>query len=280
VATPRHSNQRITLVMLLLVSVTVLTLNYRGEASRAVGHVRNGFSEVVSPFQRAAQFVLHPVGDVVSAAFHYGSLQTDNAKLRQENGALQRQLFANNYAERVAKSLAALDDLPFIGNLPTVHAQVTEESTSNFQPTVKLNQGWSSGVGVGMPVVAQSGLVGTVLSASKSTSTVLLLQDARQSVGVVDNVGHSFVLRGTGSGRSLTMKSGDASAIAVVRGTILTTTGQTNDNPAALYPAGIPVGVVATTQRAAGGVAVGTVTPLVNANTLDFVTVLQWLPSA
>ena len=53
-AVSRHSNQRITLVTLLLVSVTVLTLDYRGEASRAIGHVRNGFAQVVSPFQRGS----------------------------------------------------------------------------------------------------------------------------------------------------------------------------------------------------------------------------------
>jgi rod shape-determining protein MreC len=277
---PRHSNQRITFMMLILVSVTVLTLDYRGEANRAIGHVRHGFAQAVSPFQRAAQALLHPVGDVVSAAFHYGSLQTDNAKLRQENGALQRQLYADRYAARISNSLAALGNLPFIGNLPTVHAQVTEASTSNFQLTIELNQGWSSGVGVGMPVVAQSGLVGTIASASASTSTVLLLQDTRQTVEVEDNLGHSFVLRGAGSGDALTMTSGDATARTVARGAILTTTGQTNNNPAALYPAGIPVGTVASSQSAAGGVAVGTVTPLVDANTLDFVTVLEWLPSA
>jgi rod shape-determining protein MreC len=280
VAPPRHSNQRITLVMLLLVSLTVLTLDYHGEANRAIGHVRNGFAQVLSPFQRAAQAVLHPVGDVASAAFHYGSLQTQNAKLRQENGALERQLYANAYAARVAKSLAQLDNLPFVGSLPTVQAQVTEGSTSNFELTLELNQGWSSGVGVGMPVVGDSGLVGTILSASSSTSTVLLLQDTRQAVGVQDAVGHSFVLSGGGRGRALAMNAGGTGVAGVKKGTVLTTSGQTNNNPAALYPAGIPVGVVATSSTAPGGVAVGTVTPLVNTDALEFVTVLEWLPSA
>jgi rod shape-determining protein MreC len=280
VAATRHSNQRITLVMLLLVSVTVLTLDYHGEANRAIGHVRNGFAQVVSPFQRAAQAVLHPFGDVVSSAFHYGSLQTENAKLREANGALQRELYANEYAARVSQARAALNNLPFVGTLPTVPAQVTERSSSNFEATIELNQGWSSGVGVGMPVVGQGGLVGTVLSASASTSTVLILQDTRQALGVEDNVGHPFVLSGNGSGRPLLIKSGNAGSTALNKGVLLATSGQTNNNPAALYPAGIPVGVVATSTTGPGGIATGTVTPLVNIDTVEFVDVLEWLPSA
>ena len=279
-AAARHSNQRITLVMLLLVSITVLTLDYHGEANRAIGHVRNGFSQVVSPFQRAAQAVLHPVGDVVSAAFHYGSLQTENAKLRDANGTLQRELYANQYASRVAQARAALDDLPFVGALPAIPAQVTERSASNFELTLELNQGWSAGVGVGMPVVGQSGLVGTILSASASTSTVLILQDPRQALGVEDNVGHPFVLSGNGIGRPLLMKSGNAGGASIQKGVVLTTSGQTNNNPAALYPAGIPVGVVSTSTTAPGGIGTGTVTPLVNVDTVQFVEVLEWLPSA
>jgi rod shape-determining protein MreC len=280
VVAPRHSNQRITLVMLVLVSVTVLTLDYHGEANRAIGHVRNAFAQVVSPFQRAAQAVLHPVGDVASAAFHYGSLQTENAKLREQNGALTRELYADGYAARTAKSLTALDNLPFVGTLPTIPAQITERSSSNFESTLELNQGWSSGVGAGMPVVGQAGLVGTILSASQSTSTVLIVQDTRQAVGAEDNTGHAFILSGVGANHALEMKSANASSATVAKGEALVTSGQTNDNPAALYPAGIPVGVVASSSIAPGGVAVGKVTPLVNVDALQFVTVLEWLPSA
>jgi rod shape-determining protein MreC len=280
VAAPRHSNQRITLVILLLISVTVLTLDYHGEANRGIGHVRNGFAEALSPLQRAAQAVLHPVGDAVSAAFHYGSLQTENAKLREENGELERQLYANGWADSAATTVRALSGLPFVGSLSTIPAQVAEQSTSNFEPTLELNQGWSSGVGKGMPVVGQSGLVGTVLSASESTSTVLLLQDPRQVIGVEDGSGNTYVLSGAGIDTPLTLRSGSATSGSVTKGTVLTTSGQTNDNPAAIYPAGIPVGVVETSAGAAGGATTATVRPIVDDDTLEFVAVLEWLPSA
>jgi rod shape-determining protein MreC len=266
--------------MLLLISVTALALDYRGEASRAITHVRHGFDQAISPFQRAAQAALHPVGDVASAAFHYGSLQTENAKLRDENGILQQQLYANAYASKVAAALSALDNLPFVGNLPTVAAQVTDRSTSNFEPTIELDQGWSSGVGDGMPVVGESGLVGTVISASESTATVLLLQDTRQAVGVEDPSGHQYILSGAGADHALTLKSSATESVPVRVGAVVTTTGQTNNNPAALYPAGIPVGVVVTSSAQPGGVATGTVRPFVDTDTLDYVRVIEWLPSA
>jgi rod shape-determining protein MreC len=280
VAPARHSNQRITFVMLLLVSVTLLTLDYHGEANRAIGHVRNGFSEAVAPFQRAAQSTLHPVGDVVSAAFHYGALETENAKLRDQNGALQRQLYAYGYADRVSATLRSLGDLPFVGTLPTIPAQITERSSSNFEPTLELNQGWSSGVGDGMPVVGQAGLVGTIISASASTSTVLLLSDPRQAVGVQDAAGQPFEVSGGGAGRPLVLKSNTANPQSVANGTMLITSGQTNNSPAALYPAGIPVGVISSSKSAISDITTGSVRPIVNVDTLEFVTVLEWLPSA
>jgi cell shape-determining protein MreC len=118
-----------------------------------------------------------------------------------------------------------------------------------------------------------------VISASASTSTVLLLQDS-SAVGVEDGAGNAFVLSGAGVGNPLTLKSANASSVTIAKRTVLTTSGQTNNNPAALYPAGIPVGVVASSEVAAGGVTTGTVLPLVDDDALQFVTVLEWLPSA
>jgi len=72
---------------------------------------------------------------------------------------------------------------------------------------------------------------------------------------------------------------GTSSGTASV-GSELETTGQTNGSPATDFPAGLPVGRVASVHTSSSGALAGEVTPNVDVNALQFVAVLQWLPPA
>ena len=176
--------------MLVLASVTIITLDYHGEANRAINRTRNVFADAVSPLQRGVQAALHPLGDVVSAPFHYGELQTENDRLRAEIGTLDRELGSQSYAQNLEREVQLLRDVPFAGNLPEVPAMVIVTSTSNFEPTIEIELGSSSGVAVGMPVISGEGLVGTVTGVSGSTATVLLVTDPHQTILVADPSGN------------------------------------------------------------------------------------------
>jgi rod shape-determining protein MreC len=275
VAATRHTSQRLTLLMLVLASITVLTLDYHGEASRAIGHVRSGVADVFAPLQRGVAAALHPLGDVVSGSVHYGELETVNAQLRAEIGSLQRQASLDHYTLAAAEQITVLNRLPFV-QVPSVPAEVISEPSSNFDHTIEIHLGTSSGIGPGMPVVGDAGLVGTVLSASSSYATVQLLTDPRSTIGV--RVGSSF-FRATGTGRALdlqTLETGSG-ASAPRAGDRAVTSGQ--DNGA--YPPSIPVGVISSVAISASGVvSTITLTPLVNLSTIQYVSVLQWLPPA
>lgn len=267
--------------MLVLASITVLTLDYHGEASRAITHVRNGVVDVLAPIQRAIAATLHPVGDVVSGAFHYGQLQSQNAQLRVEQGALERQLYADRYASAVALEERDLEGQSYVANMASVPAEVIENSTSNFEYTVEIDRGTSSGVGDGMPVVGLKGLVGRVENAAKSTATVQLLTDKASSIGVVDSANNLYELAGEGEGNPLALQSFGSSPGPLRVGSMLLTSGQRNGQPASAYPPGIPVGVVHSAHVASGGLSTtASVTPIVDLDNLQYVVVLQWPPPA
>ena len=277
----RRTNQRVTLLMLVLASVTVLALDYHGEASRAIGHIRHGVAEVLSPFQRAVAAALHPIGDVVSGSIHYGELQTQNEQLRSKLGALNERLAANNIASESAKQVLSLAGLPFVGDTPTVPAEVISGPASNFEATVEINRGTSSGVGSGMPVVADGGLIGTVTSASANTATVRLISDHRSTVGVRDAKDDLFISSGGGLGHalSLTILPGGTNTTTVTarKGDLL----ETSTQDAGAYPAGIPVAMVSGVRTPVGGTPQAvSATPVVNLSDLGFVAVVQWVPSA
>jgi len=273
VAIVRGSNQRLTLLILLLVSLTVLTLDYHGSVSRGIGHLRNGVMDVLSPFQRGTTAVLHPIGDVVSGAIHYGQLETQNAQLRAQIGVLQRRTAQESYNLSAARQIEELGHLNFV-NVPSVAGQIVAPASSNIDQTIQIDLGSSAGVGPGMPVVGPSGLVGIIKSSSGSQSIVELVTDPRFNVAVL--LGSSF-FSATGNGTGLTLEQLVPHSAIPHRGQVAITSGQDNGD----FPPGLPVGTVSSvTTNSTGSLARLTVTPSVNISQLQYVSVLQWLPPA
>jgi rod shape-determining protein MreC len=276
VATSRRTNQRLTLLMLVLASITALTLDYRGSVAHGITHVRNGIHDALSPLQRGISFVLNPIGDVFAGAVHYGSLEHQNQSLRTELGNIRRQLAADRYAESQTEDVLALAHLPYVNGIPWIPAEVIGPATSNFQETIELDKGTSDGVGPGMPVVGESGLAGVVKTASSHTATVLLVNDASSSIAV--RIGGSGLYRAQGSGR------GRALDLSYVGGSTAARKGElvyTSGLGGGAIPAGIPIGVVASVKTSQTSAAASiSATPIVNFVNLQYVDVLQWLQPA
>ncbi|MGA8680832.1 MAG: rod shape-determining protein MreC [Acidimicrobiales bacterium] len=271
-----NTSQRLTLAILILLSVTAITLDYRGEASRAIKSVRNGARDAISPVQRVLADVLHPIGDLFSGAVNYGSAVKANEQLRNELGALRRQALENETAERQLQEILTEQNLPYVQNIPQLLAEVISGSSSNFQETFEIDRGTSSGVGVGMPVVAGPGLVGIVVSAGSSTSVVQAITDPDSSFGVSFGTPTSVaVANGHGAGYPLYLANVTAD-MRVHDGEVVYSSGVTG----ASLPAGIPVGTVESWQQQGGALTKTVqVRPFADLSGLNYVTVLQWFPA-
>jgi rod shape-determining protein MreC len=271
----RSARQRFVLVVATLLSVTIITLDQRGTASGVVGWLRDAAADAIAPVQSAASRVIDPVANVVDGIVHYGDLEEENARLRDELArARARAAAAANY-EREIKELSELYGLSFVGDVPSVAARVVNASPSNFELTVVLDKGTADGVAAGMPVVGGGGLVGRVVGASRHRATVLLLTDTDMRVGVrLGRSGDVGVARGRGQGERLVVDFIDAAA-EVARGEVAVTSGLQQS----VFPPGIPVGRVVRSFVAAGG-SQRTVLldPVVDFRRLTFVRVLQWSP--
>src|SRR5687767_3842441 len=78
----RGGRSRFTLVLLILTSITVLTLDFRG--SSAIQSVRNSASTVFSPVRDAASSAFSPATNAWDGLFHYGDLEKENEQLRAQ----------------------------------------------------------------------------------------------------------------------------------------------------------------------------------------------------
>jgi rod shape-determining protein MreC len=276
VAISRPSGSRTRLAVLILASVTLLTFGVRDVP--VIRDAREGAGNVLEPVVGAVQAVTRPVGNAWDGLTSDEGLESENRRLRRELEAAEAQAVAGQDAEQQMAELQRATDLPYVGDVPTITAQVVSGPRSNFSHAIEISKGTDDGIAVGMPVVTGGGLVGRVSRASGSTSTVELVTDPQFKVGVrVAGSGFLGTAEGRGRDEQLFVDTGIDPDSEVLPDTGLVTSGV--DRSA--YPAGIPVAKVSESRKAPGGLALELeARPLVDVDALTFVSVLQWEPAA
>ncbi len=278
-ATSRRSRRpRTTLLILVLASITIITLDARGGFHRVTSGLRTVASDAFSPVRSGVDDVIEPVGSFLAGAVHYGAVRQQNQKLQAEIDQLRSQRTAEVDTEQRLKQLSALSHLPFVGNLETVPAEVTNYGTSDFAATVDISVGRDDGVQLNMPVVGMGGLIGQVVQANHSTSTVRLITDGQSQVGVRYGPGANSlaVISGHGPGKPLSASLVPPNTPLAVGQTFIT-----SGLPNAEFPGDIPVATVVSTSNGATASQESVVLePRADLSHLRYVSVLLYGPSS
>lgn len=269
----RPARSRFTLILLILTSVTLLTLDFRGVG--VINKLRDGAADAIAPVQSLSDAVFAPVGRFVGGVVHRGRLEEENERLRRENDTLRGAALRADDAERERQALLSQLDLKGVESVPRVDARVVSTSPSNFELSIQIDKGTDDGVADGMPVVTGAGLVGRVIDASRSRATIRLIVDRDLNVGVrITSSGDVGVVRGTGFRRPLALDFVDPAA-AASKGDVVVTSGLQQS----IYPPGIPVGTIRSVDTKPGDLEQKiTVEPVVDFDRLAFVAVLLWSP--
>ncbi|MDA8081483.1 MAG: rod shape-determining protein MreC, partial [Actinomycetota bacterium] len=207
--------------------------------------------------------------------FNYSSLKKQNAILQDKISTLRNKESTANRLQSEVQALTSLANIPFAQGLKSISAVVDGYSPSNTQMTLNLDKGSSEGVKVGEPVVAALGLIGRVVSVTRSNSTVLLISDPSSSVGVTLGSSNQVGLAvGIGSYSSIRVELVDPGTPLYVGEPTYTSGLQ-----GGIFPPNLPVGDVAKYSSNLGSLQEQvTITPMVDLAHLQFVKVLDWLP--
>ena len=269
--TRRTGRSRATLIFLILLSITLITLDFRGD-SGIIDAIRDGATDALAPVRDVADNVFSPVGDAFHGITGYGGVRDENAKLRARIDELQGQALQGEAARRELQEALALLGVDFIGDIPTVAARVVGAPVSNFEQTIELDKGTSDGIGVDMAVVSGDGLVGRVVQVSRSRAMVRLITDPGSSVGVRFTRSNEVGIA-EGEGAQRKMSVGFVEINVELRARELAVTSGLNDS---VFPPGIPVGRVATAHASPGELQQDvTMQPVSDLSHLRFVRVLQ-----
>jgi cell shape-determining protein MreC len=176
--------RRPTIVALVLVTIALLTIDIRGSA--LLNSARRGFSQAFSPVRDAGNTVSKPFETIWHGIFDYSRVKRENDDLRDQVDAQKGiEIAAQAQTDAYAKLREQVKLPAYIGNAPTVLAEVTGRSASNFeQNTFEINAGAAQGVKPGMPVITSAGLVGRVSSVTNGHTIVRLITDPTVGVSV------------------------------------------------------------------------------------------------
>jgi rod shape-determining protein MreC len=274
VARSRRSRRTLTVVVLVVISLSLISLDLNGRTHSLTSGIKSVANDIYAPLHQGVLDVVSPIGSFFAGAFHYSSLQQENEQLQRTIGQLRASQAERGFDQAQLRQLLALQNLPFVGTLPTATAQTIDEYSSNFTATITLDKGRADGVDVGYPVVGAGGLVGQVIQSFHHTCIVQLITDGQSKVGVTFGNQLTGIVDGQGPGNDLTLDL-VAPHTPLTKGEPIYTSGL----DAAAYPSGIPVATVESFHTAAGASQeTVTVDPAANLGQLAYVDVLQWEP--
>jgi rod shape-determining protein MreC len=266
---------RVLLALLLLTSVSLITIDYRGGDSSPLDGLRSVAAAAFGPVEQVASAIASPVSDAVDRASRLGTGTEDVDRLTKQNQQLRQQLRTSELARNRAAELDKLLRLSGAGRYKVVPAQVIAiGAAQSFSWTVTIDAGRRDGIRPDMTVLNGDGLVGRVKTVGPTTATVLLAIDPDSSVGVrlEGSMQVGFTTgQGTANSSELDLRLLDGQS-GVASGDRLVTFGSQGDRP---YVPGVPVGQVTTVRGTPGSqTRTASVRPYVDFTSLDLVGVV------
>ena len=264
--------QRRALVLLVLLSVALITLDHRGDA---FGGLRSAAHSVVDPAERGVTTVTAPVGRFFGGLDDLGDSGSRIDALEKENAELRRRLREGELSTTRSAELQKLRLLTGRGGFTVVPATVTGLGPSiGFEWTVTVDAGRRDGIAVDQTVVNADGLVGRVKTVGDGSATVVLAVDPGSAVGVrLAGANALGLAAGNGLG-PLTFTPLDPATRVKVGDRLVT-----GPYGGSTYVAGLPVGEVTAVSGDPGAPArAATVRPYVSYASLDLVGIVLAAP--
>ena len=243
------NRSRLLLVLLLVSSLFLITLDLRGV--NLASSIRSGIATAFSPLESIASKIFSPVGNFTSDLKNFNQSKKKIEQLTKENDLLKSTQILDEDTVGQLSQLRNVLDLAGRGGYKVVAAKVINRgSSATFKQTITIDAGKSSGVGINMTVISDSGLVGVVKSVTSNSAIVLLMSDPTFKIGVrIAGTQSIGVVSGQG-GSTYLLQLLDATG-EIKKGDVLVARGSQDGKP---FVPGVPVGTVTTVQSNASSI--------------------------
>ncbi len=242
---PRRYQSIAVAAVLLIISLIILS--YSAVRLSETGLLRKMVLETAAPIEDAINISLKGLHDVWKRYLFLVGLEDENRRLRHENAVQNEQItrYREGYLEgiRLRKLLNVKEGFKH----RVVVARVIDNDRTTLFKTLLINKGTSDGLRVGLPVLADRGVVGRIIETSWHASRVLLMIDENSNIdALIQRNRAQGILQGAGSaGCNLKYIS---KVEDVQAGDVVLSAGL-----AGVFPKGLLLGVVTGASRREGG---------------------------
>ena len=237
--------------LLVLASLAMISVYFRESPNGGLHDFQSAGSSALRPFEIAANRVARPFEDAWNWTADIFHAKSENEKLRQQVKDLRQQAILNSQAVEDREALRRLvkiqraqayEDLA----QTAVTAEVISNPVSQFDQTMVIAAGSSSGIRVYDAVITERGLVGQVTKALDNTALVTLLTDKESAVTAKDQqTGAIGIVRHSQGPEDLLFLDSVYKDKLVNTGDVVVTAGkQSGKKLSSFYPRGIPIGQV------------------------------------
>ncbi len=232
--------RRTLLGALVLVSLLLITMDYRQGDDGPLGAVQQLAMDAFTPLQDGLGAVVQPIGSFFGSIGQLGRLREENAALEAELDRLRSRAVSIADLERENEALREALGMQQRLELTTTAARVIGQPPGAFRWSVLIDAGTDHGVRRNMAVVNADGLVGKVTDVTSSHARVQLAASPNAGYAVrVAETGQQGLLSGRGS-QPMEMFIVDDPETAVPEGAEVVTRAYQGGT----IPDGIPIGVV------------------------------------
>lgn len=168
-------NRRRAILLLVLTSIMLLTIDLRGNA--VVDVLRSGFSKVLAPFEKAGDVIATPIRNMWHGATDYQALEREIQRLRDQVARQRGAELSASGMIYIGQQFMALNRISTLSSYEKVTTRVVGDAPGNFDQVIEIDHGSDRGILVGMPVVGFAGLIGKVTKVYPNRSVVMLFTD-------------------------------------------------------------------------------------------------------
>lgn len=268
---PRR-RRRSTLVLLVLTSITLISLDYQG--FRPLEAVQSAARSLIDPVANSADSITSPFTNAWKSFTDFDDMEAENQQLREDLAALQGDAIRASAAEESLRSLLEELQIDYVGGAERVVAQVIDRPGNFESDAIEIDRGSDDGIRDGMPVVTSAGLIGRVTEVASDFSQVRLVEQDDFPIGVrVVGLGEVALARGQGPGEPLKVTEGLTDQTEIQVGQQVVTSGIQGSS----YPPDIVVGVVSEVVFDSATLELDVrIRPVADLESLRYVTVILW----
>ncbi|MCZ6804517.1 MAG: rod shape-determining protein MreC [Proteobacteria bacterium] len=232
----RSSSVNVRFVVFVLLSIIIMVVDHHQ------GHlkvIRSALSTLVYPLQYIVSLPIEVVEWISISLVTRNNLLDENARLKQEHLVLSSKLTRYEVLEAENRRLRELLESSFRINDKVRVAELVKVQLQSFRRQIVINKGQREGAYDGQPIVDAAGIMGQIIHAGPSSSTVLLITDTNHALPIqVNRNGLRAIAVGTGQNDKLLLEHLPNNADIRIGDLII------SSGLGRRFPAGYPVGQI------------------------------------